>query len=396
MQTSLYELLNQDVPVLRFSYSAEIHQPISVEALLNPEFAPPILFDRDGTITVGNLAYWWGTRSIPSSRDRFAQLMQDLRLDSASELAERCLGLSLSDRYWVRPCGSGLTWGEVNFFDNDFSQDLGYLTLEGDSPTGPIDLRSPSSSVIGDLKKKWVIENGKRYLVKGGSSLFAQEPVNEVAATALYRRVLPDDAFVPYELVESGGSLYSRCPEMLSGSEELVSAWDLLYRFRADRDVATLPRLLTVLRGIGFENARDDLSRIFITDALIANPDRHFRNFGVIRDAHTLEYARIAPIFDSGAGLWCRSRNLESPVDFDYEARPFTAHDGKPMDAETQVHLFDDCPWLDLGMLPAWRDEALEILARDALLTPERIERIGIGIDRQIRIVRNHVERMRC
>ena len=396
MDSASFELLNQDVPVLAFTYNAEIHQPVAIESLENPEYAPPILFDRDGKITAGNLAYWWSSRSIPSSRERFGQLLQDLRIGCAAELAERCLGLSLSDRYWVRPWGSELTWQAVNFFDNNFSQELGFVTLEGNSPKAPVDLRSPSSSAIGDLRKKWIIDHGVRYLVKGASSLFAQEPFNEVAATALYRRTLPEDAYVAYELVPSGQDVFCRCPNMLQGTEEFVSAWDLLYRYRTDCDVTTLPRLLAELRRIGFDDARDALSRIFVTDALIANPDRHFRNFGVIRDASTLTYTRIAPIFDSGAGFWCRVRRLATPLDYDYEARPFTRRSSEPMDAETQVRLFDDCPWLDLAVLDAWRDEALQILAQDDLLAPERIERIGAGIDRQIALVRRHVERMRA
>lgn len=391
----LFELCNQEVPVLLFRYSYELHQPVEIAELVNPEFAPPLLFDRSGVITVGNLAYWWSTRSIPASRERFGELLQDLRLDCAAELAERCLGLSLSDRYWVRERGSGLTWAAVNFFDNDFSHDLGYVTLEGHSPRGRVELRSPSSSVIGDLRKKWVIADGVRYLVKGGSSLFAQEPYNEVAATSLHRRLLAPDEFVPYELVEGDGGAYCRCPEMLRGSEELVTAWDLLYRYRGEKDAATFPRLLSLLEGLGFNEVRDHLSRIFVTDALLANPDRHFRNFGVLRDATTLEYTRFAPIFDSGAGLWCRARRLSHAWDYAYETRPFVTSVGEAMDAARQLRLFDECAWLRDGALDGWRDEALGIIAQNELMPPARVGAIATGLDAQIRLVRNHLDRMR-
>lgn len=391
-----YELLNGNVLVLSFEYALDIHQPVALGGLENPEYAPPILFDRDGKIAVENLAYWWGTRSIPSSRERFDQILQDLRVSCSAELAEKCLGMTLSDRYWVRERGSDVSWGDVNFFENDFSDDLGYVTLEGHSPRGDVDLRSPSSSVAGDLKKKWVIENGTRYLVKGGSSLFAQEPFNEVAATSLYRRVLRPGEYVPYELIDGDGETYCRCPNMLVGDEELVTAWDLLYRYRRDADVATLPRLLTVLDGLGLADARAELSKVFVTDVLVANPDRHFRNFGVIRDSRTLKYTRFAPIFDSGAGFWCRARRLRYPSDYDYETRPFLARSGASMDAARQLRLFDDCAWLDLSSLDGWREEALDILARNELISPARLEQISQGITSQIQLVCAHLERMRA
>ncbi len=39
-------------------------------------------------------------------------------------------------------------------------------------------------------------------------------------------------------------------------------------------------------------------------DYIIANGDRHYNNFGFIRNAETLEWQGLAPIFDSGASLW--------------------------------------------------------------------------------------------
>ena len=37
----------------------------------------------------------------------------------------RCYGLSLSDQYWICPKDSNLTWEEINFFSNEFSDDIG-------------------------------------------------------------------------------------------------------------------------------------------------------------------------------------------------------------------------------------------------------------------------------
>ena len=40
-----------------------------------------------------------------------------------------------------------------------------------------------------------------------------------------------------------------------------------------------------------------------LLDYLLVNEDRHFNNFGIIRDANTLKWLDVAPIFDSGESL---------------------------------------------------------------------------------------------
>lgn len=38
--------------------------------------------------------------------------------------------------------------------------------------------------------------------------------------------------------------------------------------------------------------------------SLPVNEDRHQNNFGVVRNAETLEYVSMAPVYDSGSPLW--------------------------------------------------------------------------------------------
>lgn len=42
---------------------------------------------------------------------------------------------------------------------------------------------------------------------------------------------------------------------------------------------------------------------MFILDYLILNEDRHLNNFGIIRDANTLKWTMVAPIFNGGESL---------------------------------------------------------------------------------------------
>ena len=43
---------------------------------------------------------------------------------------------------------------------------------------------------------------------------------------------------------------------------------------------------------------------MLVLDYIIANTDRHWNNFGVIRNADTRCYIDIAPIYDSGTSMW--------------------------------------------------------------------------------------------
>lgn len=51
---------------------------------------------------------------------------------------------------------------------------------------------------------------------------------------------------------------------------------------------------------------------MLVFDALIYNEDRHFGNFGLLRDNHTGEIIAPAPIFDNGISLF----NLAMPSDY--------------------------------------------------------------------------------
>ncbi len=45
----------------------------------------------------------------------------------------------------------------------------------------------------------------------------------------------------------------------------------------------------------------DSINKMIVLDFIIANEDRHFNNFGAIRDAETLKFISFSPIFDSGS-----------------------------------------------------------------------------------------------
>jgi hypothetical protein len=105
---------------------------------------------------------WWKNRAIPASRDRLNELLESLGLVFPWELLDKSLGLSLSDQYWICPTTDDLKWGDVNFFQNGFSEDVGNILFDKAKTTSKkaINLMSPDNTTNGVLKR-----NGKLLMV---------------------------------------------------------------------------------------------------------------------------------------------------------------------------------------------------------------------------------------
>ena len=73
----------------------------------------------------------------------------------------------------------------------------------------------------------------------------------------------------------------------------------------------TLKNALDYYAGLGKE-FYDELCSMLVFDAVIYNEDRHFGNFGLLRNNHTGEIIAPAPIFDNGLSLF----NYAMPDDF--------------------------------------------------------------------------------
>lgn len=387
-------LMNKNTPVLSFDYDLENHKALDIRELINPEAAPLGLPDRQGKITRGELNYWWRHRAIPASRAQVDRLLENLQLESTLELAEKSFGLSLSDRYWLNDEDDPHTWDEVNFFDNDFTDDLGFLTLgqdsAGSSPDAPdyasISLSSPNSTLGGDLLKKWKIIDGERVLLKAGVGFANQEPYNEVIATELHGRIMGAGEYLPYQLFEDTRRVYSACANMLGPDEELVAAWDLVRNVKQSNNLSDLQFYVKRCEDLGLDpdEVMTALAKMFAADFVIANRDRHYRNFGVIRNVETLEVTRLAPVFDTGSSLWSDAELLGIPRDFDYVAKPFKGG-MKPLD---QLRLFDGrLDWYDRAALEGFPERVAQVLGSNPNIPEQRIETIVRAVEDKLRML---------
>ena len=118
-----------------------------------------------------SLNKWFNKRGIPSWRDRLDVLLHRLNIDAPYELFDKAFALSLSDQYWLKPTGLDLKYDDINFFDNDFYYGEfleASLSKENKIVKNEASLKTPNNTTDGMLKKAWIIENGRRHLIKGG------------------------------------------------------------------------------------------------------------------------------------------------------------------------------------------------------------------------------------
>lgn len=383
-----YILMNKNTPVMSFEYDTEIHAAYKINEYFDLKYAPPAILDMKGNVTKKSLNDWWRGRAIPASRNHILALLDSLSIESTLELSEKNFGLSLSDRYWINDPKNPQKWADINFFDNDFSDDLGLLTLGQDMSVNP-NLMSPNSTLGGDLNKKWKYFDGKRVLLKAGTGLTQQEVFNELIATRLYQRILNDGDYVPYTLIEEGGTVFSACENMLKEDEELVTAYDVIANRRKSNSMNDYQFLVSCYKELGLSNIEQTLEKMFTCDYLLANEDRHWRNFGVIRNVKTLEYTRIAPIFDSGTSLWCRTFMLD--LQSTYIAKPFGS---KGMSPKRQLNLFSGFEWLDCSKLNGFAEDVREILSSNSNISEKRINMIVKKVEKNISAVQNKVSHL--
>ena len=311
------------------------------------------------------LAKWWAKRSIPASRSGLRETLDLLHMSVPQELLAKCYGLSLSDQYWISPKDKPLMWKEINFFDHDFSEDVGNLLFGYGEFSDSMSLISPDNTSDGQLIKKWKIADGKRVLIKGGSNPYQQEPLCEVIASGIAERLcIPH---TKYTLLWEHEKPFSVCQDFITSETELISAYHIMQSRKKPNDLSDYEFYLSCVEQFGVKNIREQTEKMIVLDFLIGNEDRHFNNFGLIRNAVTLEWIGVAPIFDCGTSLWYNTQeSLIKPLSPNLPAKPF-----KKTHRE-QIKLVKDFSWLDMKKLKGMEEEMEEILSQSPYISRER------------------------
>lgn len=305
--TDLFILKHKDLDVAMMKMDIRTGMIEYVLSVYLPEELPAGCAP-DGT----GLGEWWKLRAIPDSRKGIRQVLSRLSEETSQSLMLSSYGLSLTDHYWIQPVGQELYWKDLNFYENNFEDELGDILTDSErdrSASDGISKLSPSVSVNGDMKKKWIIRKGGRYLLKVNPNYHSQQAVNEVIAGKLHER-LGWKNYVSYEMgtIHISGREYpcSLSPMFTSVETEFVSAYQIVAAYKVPNDVSLYEALIrqAVSLGADEKEVRAFLEYMILTDFILTNTDRHLNNFGFIYDPRQHRLSGMAPLFDTGNSLF--------------------------------------------------------------------------------------------
>jgi hypothetical protein len=287
------------------------------------------LLPLDLQMTNEGIVKWLERRVIPKNRTFVEEILKTLGIavNDTKGIIDVSKGLSLNDSYWVVPKGFAGKFSECNLYENRFSEILSLVAYTGIGQTHGAFSTSPELTTQGMLPKGWrFIENDGIYLYKGGTSGYAnagKEPYSEFyafqVASAMGLEV------VQYDLENWKGILASKCKLFTDIDTAFVPMGRIVRE-------GGLKAVLEYAEGLG-QKFVDSIKSMLVLDAVIYNEDRHFSNFGVLRDNRSGEILRPAPLFDHGLSLFCYAMDDDLANIAEYAKSRTTPYNGVPFES---------------------------------------------------------------
>lgn len=259
------------------------------ELIIKNEDLLPLYLKR-----IHNADMWLETRAIDSHRANSRLLKKALRLAEKDDVStvSHVNAATITDNYWIRPIGSDLTYNDVKFSDDYFSN----LALKGNydsfnKAANSKKSRTPELTNVGSFEKCWKLRDNKWWMYKKAthnemfSEIFVYELGKELGFNmAIYER---GSGFIKSLDFTKGASVNFEPASTFMGDNE-----DYLDVIKA-------------LKGI-CPAAIPDYIRMIFMDTITANPDRHTNNFGLLRDTKTGKIIGFAPNYDNNMALIAR------------------------------------------------------------------------------------------
>lgn len=313
VMSQIYSLKIYDTELMKFSLEKRGLEGLVVDILSTNEECNHLM-PLDMECTGVGILKWLERRVIPKNRTFVDQILKTLGLshNDTKGIIDVCKGLSLNDSYWIVPEDFKGTYEQYNLYDNRFSEMLALVAYTGAGQTNQAFTTSPELTTNGMLPKAWrFIEGEGIYLYKGGTSGASnagREPFCEYYASQIAETMGLNA--VHYDLENWKGITASKC------------------KLFTDKDTSFVP-IGRIVKSGGIQKCLDyydKLGKVFseqirsmlVFDALIYNEDRHFGNFGVLRDNHTGKNVAPAPIFDNGLSLFCFAGREDLPTLAEY------------------------------------------------------------------------------
>ena len=286
-----------------------MHKDVECGILLIDEVTGRIINYKDidtaytpflGNSSLDNMKKWWEMRAVPAGRDTIKELINSLTVVSPEQYLAKNLGLSVTDTYWIRPIDLAICYENINFFNLSSYND-------GKIPYHNNTSYDPNASLGGQMDKYWDLSGSNPKLIKKSYRHYGQQSINEVVASKVHELQNSPFSFVNYscERTDDGG-MQCICDSFTSENIEFISAYEVVSSEKIKNDTAYYKAFIDICskHGIDKDLISDFMDYQTLTDFVISNTDEHLMNFGIIRNANTLELVGPAPIFDSGNSMF--------------------------------------------------------------------------------------------
>ena len=316
--SNVYSLRIYDTELMKFSMEKRGLSGLVADILYkNEKYANLMPLDMEQTGE--GIIRWLEHRVIPKNRAFVDEILKTLGLshNDTKGIIDVCRGLSLNDSYWVVPEDFEGKFSQYNLYENRFSEILALVAYTGAGGSRQAFTTSPELTTGGMLPKAWrYVENDGIYLYKGGTtgaSNTGREPYCEYYASQIAETMRLNA--VHYDLENWKGITASKCALFT----DIDTAYIPVGRIVRSGGIAAC---LAWYKELGDEFS-EQLCSMLVFDALIYNEDRHFGNFGVLRDNRSGRIIAPAPVFDNGFSLFCYAGREDYENLDEYARNPF-------------------------------------------------------------------------
>lgn len=332
-------------------------------------------------VEAGNLNVWWKNNAIPIERDSIRLGLECIGVKSQEELKTIGRGLSLLNQYWIKEAGESVTWHEVNYWENPFSEEVGMALFHHKPISSPLNIVgcSPDNGLNGVLKKRWIILEDGYYIQKSGTGLNKEEVFNEILASELMTRAGILNAEYSLYMDNGEASCISKC--FTDKAVELIPLAQIIESVprRVYPAISELEHLYDVLEFYHVPDYKKYLNDVLCMDYILAGTDRHYNNLALLFDTKSRTFA-FSPVYDSGNCLWngTPTRGIDV-LDDGIMARPICNKNTFGTWKQQKEYISDYIPlkYADLAEgLKSYTDMALKY----SEMSRERIDLIARGV----------------
>ena len=310
MAENEFVLKHKEIPIMIFLMDEINYKLLGIKEILDEERLPFGIKDR-GNMTQYAIQFnnWLACRGLSGSRKDLGNIKIKFDAKSAKELMVKSYGLNLTDHYWLHKTDENILWKDKNYFDNTFDKVIPGKEINPEIDES-VNQQSPNFCVDGSIEKRWIIKNDHRVLLKGSMYRRMQEPFNEVIASRIMHEYGINHVDYKCFRTKDKNIPYCECNCMIDKNIEYINA---LYVFNSEEYYRKDPykHYLEICKKNGIDDAKPRVDEMIALDFIIGNVDRHKGNFGILRDADTLEWTGISPVFDNGNCLFYDSDEIE-------------------------------------------------------------------------------------